>query len=151
MNKRLVNQFIIHLVIKVLGKDFILAMIGGIKYTYSAEGRLPDEKEFQQDYLSLMEVFYQNINLFLIIVQEYLAIKENDEDTIRRVKEALTLDMDEKQSPENKEETLKSTAQRLTKKQKPAPRATKRSRVADMKSTVQGRDPKTGRFLKKEV
>lgn len=152
ITKTLVNKFIVSLVSKALGEDFYKALGNGVLTYETLEGRHPTEEMFKRDFLRLMETFYQNINLFLTAVQEYLSDREEDEDTVRRVAEALGVEMPGMQSPENKEETLKSAAQRLTENPKPAPRKRKKRPACGVqKSAVQGRDPKTGRFLKKEA
>ena len=163
ITKTLVNKFIVSLVAKALGEDFYKALGNGVLVYESLEGRHPTEEVFKRDFLLLMESFYQNINLFATAVQEYLSDREEDEATLKRVAEALGVGVqspenkvqspeNKEQSPENEEETLKSVAQRLTENPKPAPRKKKkRSAGGVQKSAVQGRDPKTGRFLKKEA
>jgi hypothetical protein len=159
ITKTLVNKFIVSLVAKALGEDFYKALGNGVLVYESLEGRHPTEEVFKRDFLLLMESFYQNINLFATAVQEYLSDREEDEDTLKQVAKALGVEVpgmqspeNKEQSPENKEETLKSVAQRLTENPKPAPRKKKkRSAGGVQKSAVQGRDPKTGRFLKKEA
>jgi hypothetical protein len=150
IKKKHVNKFMIHLTVKALGPEFGKAMVTSLLTSYD---NLPEVDEFKSDFTALMEYFYNNPEEFVSVVQEYLTVKGNDEEVIQRVKDAMAFEKSDfwvQQSPEIREEkTLKSEAQRLTEEPKPAPRKTKRE-MSDVKP-AQGRDPKTGRFLKKEA
>lgn len=152
IKKKHVNKFMIHLTVKALGPEFGKAMVTSLLTSYD---NLPEVDEFKSDFTALMEYFYNNPEEFVSVVQEYLTVKGNDEEVIQRVKDAMAFEKSDiwnQQSPEIRgEKTLKSEAQRLTEEPKPAPRATKRQQVVDVKPGKQGRDPKTGRFLKKEA
>ena len=150
ISKKLVNKFMIHLTIKALGPEFGKALVASLLKSYDY---VPETEEFKSDFNLLMEYICNYPEIFISTVQEYLTIKGNDQETIQRVKDAMSFensDIWNRQSPEIREEkTLKSEAQRLTEEPKPAPR--ERQQVTDVKPGKQGRDPKTGRFLKKEA
>lgn len=139
----------IHLTVKALGPEFGKSMVTSLLKSYD---NLPEVDEFKSDFTALMEYFYNNPEEFVSVVQEYLTVKGNDDEVIQRVKDAMAFEKSDfwvQQSPEIREKTLKSEAQRLTEEPKPAPR--ERKQVADVNPGKQGRDPKTGRFLKKEA
>lgn len=93
IDRHLVNKFIVWLVIKALGPEFTKSMYNSLLESYS--GFKPEGMVLNRQFSLLMEYFYSHLDAFTDAVGEYLAIKEEDEETISLVTDAMSFENSE--------------------------------------------------------
>jgi hypothetical protein len=146
------GEVVTRIVIKQLGDEFVdmLAVFAAAFALTKTDDEICG-KDVMNELCAILEDMSDDPTVLVHYVKEFMKLSDKDKVFNRKNWEDTFGPRDE-QLPGIQEKTLKSEAQRLTEKPKPAPKATKRPQVADAKpATAQGRDPKTGRFLKKEV
>jgi hypothetical protein len=146
------GEVVTRIVIKQLGDDFVnmLAVFAAAFALTKTDDDICG-KDVMNELCAILDDMSDDPTLLVHYVKEFMKLSDADKAFNKENWEKLFGPRDE-QLPEIQEKTLKSEAQRLTEEPKPAPRKkTKRLRVVNAKPAAQGRDPKTGRFLKKEV
>ena len=146
------GEVVTRIVIKQLGDDFVnmLAVFAAAFALTKTDDDICG-KDVLNELYTILEDMSDDTTVLVHYVSEFMKLSDKDKAFNKKNWEKLFGPRDE-QLPETQEKTLKSEAQRLTEEPKPAPKLTKRPQAANAKPvTAQGRDPKTGRFLKKEV
>lgn len=147
------GEVVTRIVIKQLGDEFVdmLAVFANAFALTKTDDDICSNKDVMNELCAILEDMSDDPTVLVHYVSEFMKLSDKDKAFNKKNWEKLFGPRDE-QLPEIQEKTLKSEAQRLTEEPKPAPKLTKRPQAANAKPvTAQGRDPKTGRFLKKEV
>ena len=173
VRKSVAGKFIVQVVIKALGPDFLKSIIHSIRKAYP-EGSYPDPEAAHDSFVWIMEYLAIDLDGFATAVAEYLSARADEPEVINLVREAMSMDNSDLWKKEEKQEDVLSKLQEAARKmaetgKKPNPKPSNHPYYPDemrnrpkkpvrrdstgrfAKKASPARDPETGKFIKKEV